>query len=55
MAKRTTTIEAAADDKRMTLGELREAIAATDGATDDTEVKARVTFSGHLKSVTIGA
>ena len=54
MPKQSTTIEAAADNKRMTLGELRSAVAALDvGADPTTPLKARVTMSGHLRSVTI--
>lgn len=53
MPKHIITSEAAAGNKRMTLGELREALAAADGADPATPVKARVTMSGHLRSVTI--
>lgn len=50
--KRTITVEAAADHRRLTVGELRQWLAAIDGLPDDTVIKARVAFSGHLRSVT---
>ena len=50
-------VEATAASKDMTLGEIREFVAELDraGAAEETVVKARVNFSGTLKSLTADA
>lgn len=50
---RTVTATASADDKRMTLGELRSFIGEMDqaGAAESTPVSARVTFGGWLREL----
>lgn len=53
--KRTIEVEAAGPKKRMTLAELRSFVAELTDAEGDAEVRAQVTFSGHLRSVKIEA
>ena len=50
----TSDISLDAIDKKygMTLGELRQFIAACDGADDSTEIKVRVTFKGTVRKLT---
>jgi hypothetical protein len=50
----TNDIRIEAIDKKtgMTLGELRQFIAACDGADDSTKVKVRVTFKGTARELT---
>lgn len=55
MSVTTRLIEAkpATGQKHLTLADLRQFVAATDGAHDDTPVEARVTVSGYLKQLRV--